>query len=175
MIWIQKEIQFGSNDTQFNKYFKLFIFTYTSDFLNVNPHLRGTFLIFMKNIFLEDVLIFLVEYFFASVKLFQKNVTPLSRTVFKKVICILYVLVITCNRHCNYPLYTFASILITFKVRIYLFRVSLSLSNLYLDLCDPNLTRMDWYFTWKNCISSIPREGRFRVWCRILIKVYVWE
>ena len=31
------------NDAQFNKYFKIFIFTYTSDFLNINPHLRAHF------------------------------------------------------------------------------------------------------------------------------------
>ena len=40
-------------------------------------HFRDTFLIFVKNIFYKHVIIFLVEYFFASVKLFQKNLTPL--------------------------------------------------------------------------------------------------
>ena len=70
--YLNSEIQYGSN-TQFNKYFKIFIFTYTSDFLNI---LRGTFLIFVKNIFYKHVFLFIVEYFFASVKLFHKNFTP---------------------------------------------------------------------------------------------------
>ena len=48
------------------------------------------------------------------------------------------------NPHfCYLGLYTFALILITFKVRISLYHdVSLSLSNLYLDLWDPNLTSL---------------------------------
>ena len=61
----------------FNKYFKIFIITYSSDFLNINLYLRGTFLIFVKNIFYKHVLIFLVEYFFASVKMYQTNFSPL--------------------------------------------------------------------------------------------------
>ena len=42
----------GSNDTQFNKYLKIFIFTYTSDFLNINPHLRGIFWFLWKIYFI---------------------------------------------------------------------------------------------------------------------------
>ena len=75
ILWIDwnSEIQLGFNDTQFNKYFKIFIFPYSIDFLNINPHLRCTFFIFVKNVFYKHVLIFPVEYFFASLKLFQKN------------------------------------------------------------------------------------------------------
>ena len=47
--------------SQFYKFFKLFIFTYTSHFYNIRPHLRGTFLNFVKNVSYKHALEFQVK------------------------------------------------------------------------------------------------------------------
>jgi len=54
---------------------QIFHFRYTSDFFIIKPHLRGTFLNFVKNVFYKHALEFQVEYYFASVKWFKKSFT----------------------------------------------------------------------------------------------------
>ena len=50
-IDLNLKIQLGSNDTQFEKFLKIIIFTYARHFFNIRPHFRGTFLNFVKNVF----------------------------------------------------------------------------------------------------------------------------
>ena len=73
------ELQFqaGSINTLFNKIFKFLIFTGTTDF-TIKSHLRGPFWILWKMSFLKIALEFKVEYYFASVKWIQKNVSSLK-------------------------------------------------------------------------------------------------
>ena len=58
--------QAGSMDTHIIEIVKFFIFANTSDIMIIRPHLRSTFLNFVKNVFYKHALEFQVEYYFAS-------------------------------------------------------------------------------------------------------------